>query len=148
MRSGNKRQTVVVVESFRDILAEGIACTTGRDSPSATVIGIRPQQVAHGALVGNLLDSVERSDVVERVDARGKTAVQAEDLVVNQGGERKIVEKIGKVLPDVGITILAQALVVEAVYLCDLARLVVAAQNGDAVGVSDLEGDEQSNSLN
>lgn len=97
--------------------------------------------------MGNLLDSVEPSDVVERVDARGKTTVQAEDLVVNQGGERKVVEKVGKVLPDVGITILAQALIVEAVYLCDLARLVVAAQNGDAVGVSDLEGDKQSDSL-
>ena len=96
----------------------------------------------------NLLDSVEPPDVVERVDAGGKTAVQAEDLVVNQGGERKIVEKVGKVLPDVGITVLAQALVIEAVYLCNLARFVVAAQNGDAVGVSDLEGDEQSDSLN
>lgn len=98
--------------------------------------------------MGNLLDSVERPNVVERVDARGKTAVQAKDLVVNQGGERKIVEKVGKVLPDVGVAILAQALVVEAVYLCDLARFVVAAQNGDAVGVSDLEGDEQSDSFN
>ena len=96
----------------------------------------------------NLLDSVEPPDVVERVDAGGETAMQTEDLVVNQGGERKIVEKVGKVLPDIGITILAQAFVVEAVYLCDLARLVVAAQNGDAVGVSDLEGDEQSHRLN
>lgn len=69
--------------------------------------------------------------------------MQAEDLVVNEGGEGEIVEEVGEGFPDVGVTVLAQALVVEAVDLGDLARLVVAPQDGNALGVSDLEGDEE-----
>lgn len=64
-------------------------------------------------------------------------------LVVNQGGQRKIVEKIGKVLPHICVAVFPEALVVEAVNLGDLSGLVVATEDGDAVAVSDLEGNEQ-----
>lgn len=70
MGSGDQRQTVVVVESLADVLAESVTSTSGTDSPTASVIGITPKQIAHGSLVGHLLDSVERTDVVQRVDAR------------------------------------------------------------------------------
>jgi len=42
--------------------------------------------------VRHLLYAVERPDVVKGVDARGETTVQTEDLVVDQGGERQVVE--------------------------------------------------------
>ena len=71
--------------------------------------------------MGNFLDAVQGSDVVEGVDAGRQATVQAEDLVVDQGGEGKIVEQVGEVLPDVGIAVFTKALVVEAVYLSDLA---------------------------
>lgn len=71
--------------------------------------------------MGHLLDSVEGANVVEGVDARGETAVKTEDLVVDEGGEGEVVEEVGKVLPDVCVAVLAQALVVEAVDLSDLA---------------------------
>jgi len=73
--------------------------------------------------------------------------VEAEDLVVNQRRQREVIEQIGKILPNVGVAILAQALVIKAVYLCDLARLMVAAQNRDAVRVADLESNEQGDRL-
>jgi hypothetical protein len=73
--------------------------------------------------------------------------VQAEDLVVDEGGEGQVVEEVGEVLPDVGVAVLAQALVVEAVDLSDLAGLVVATKNGDALRVSNLESDEESDGL-
>ena len=69
--------------------------------------------------------------------------MKTEDLVVDKGREGQVVEEVGEVLPDVGIAVLPQALVVEAVDLGNLARLVVATKNGDALGVADLEGDEQ-----
>jgi hypothetical protein len=73
--------------------------------------------------------------------------VETEDLVVDQGGKGEVVEEIGKVLPDICVAVLAQALVVEAVDLGDLTGLVVTAKDGDALWVANLQGDEQCHSL-
>jgi len=98
--------------------------------------------------MGHLLNPVQGSDVIKRVDTRGQSTVQAEDLVLDEGGEGEVVEQIGKVLPHVGIAILAQALVVEAIYLGDLARLVITAEDGDPRRISNLEGHEKRDGLN
>lgn len=74
--------------------------------------------------------------------------MEAEDLVVDEGGEWEVVEEVGEVLPDVGVAVLAEALVVEAVNLGDLAGLVVSTEDGDALWVADLEGNEESDGLN
>lgn len=131
-----------MVESLGNVLAECVAGTTGRYTPTAPVIWVRPQQIAHGSFVRNFLNSVESPNVVEGIDAGRKTAVEAKDLVVDEGREGEVVEKVGEVLPDVGVAIFAKALVVEAVDLGDLARLVVAAKDGDPLRISDLEGYE------
>lgn len=73
--------------------------------------------------------------------------MEAEDLVFNQGGQGEVVEEVGENLPHVGVAVFAEAFVVEAVDLCDLARLVVASQDGNALGVADLEGDEERHGL-
>jgi len=147
MSSRNQRQAVVVVERLRYILPERVPGAARGDTPAASVIRVRPQQVTHGSLVRHFLDPVEGPDIVQRVDRRGQAAVQAEYLVIDEGSEREVVEEVGKVLPDVGIAVLAEALVVEAVDLRDLTRLVVAAQDGDPLRVSDLEGDEKRHGL-
>ena len=68
-------------------------------------------------------------------------------LRVDESGEWQIVEQVGEILPHVGVAVLAQALVVEAVHLCDLTRLVVAAQYCDAIFVAHLERDKQCHGL-
>lgn len=93
--------------------------------------------------MGNLLDTIERANVVQGVDTGRQTSVKAEDLVLDQGGKRQVIEQVCEVLPDVGIAVFAEAFVVEAVDLGDLAGLVVSAKDGDALGVSDLEGDKE-----
>jgi len=97
--------------------------------------------------VGNFLDSVQTPDVVQCVDAGGETTVQAEYLVVDKSGEREVIEEIGEVLPDVGVAVFAEAFVVEAVDLGDLAGFVVAAEDGDTLGIADFEGDEEGHGL-
>ena len=90
----------------------------------------------------NLLNTIQGPDVVQGVDARGQAAVETENLVVDQGGQRKVVEEVGKVLPDVGVAVLPEAFVIEAIDLGNLAGLVVSSKDGYALGVSNLEGDE------
>jgi hypothetical protein len=69
-------------------------------------------------------------------------------LVVDESGQGKIVEQICKVLPHIGVAVFPETLVVEPVDLGDLARLVVATENGDPVTVTELEGDEKRDCLN
>ena len=46
--------------------------------------------------------------------------METEDLVLNNCSQWKHVEEVSVVLPDVGVAVLAEALVVEAVDLCNL----------------------------
>ena len=69
--------------------------------------------------------------------------MEAEDLVVDERGEREVVEQIGEVFPDVCIAVFSEALIVETIDLRDLAGLVVSSEDGDALGVADFESDEK-----
>ncbi len=80
----------------------------------------------------NFLNSVEGTDIVECVNAGRKPTVQAEDLIVDQGGEREVIEEVGEVFPNVRIAVFSQAFVVEAVDLGDLSGFVVSTEDGDS----------------
>jgi len=96
----------------------------------------------------NFLYTIECSDVVEGIDAGGETTVEAEYLVVDEGGKREIVKEIGEVLPYVGVTIFSETFIIEPIDLCDLAGFVIATENGDALRISNFEGNEESDSFN
>jgi hypothetical protein len=74
--------------------------------------------------------------------------VQTEDLVFYQSSEGEIVEEVGEVFPHVGVAVFAEALVIEAVDLRDLSGLVVSTEDGDTLGVTDLQADQEGHSLN
>ena len=59
-------------------------------------------------------------------------------LSVNDGGEAEEVEDLCAVPPDGDAAVLPETLLVEAVHLRDLAGLVVAADQSDAVRVANL----------
>jgi hypothetical protein len=96
MRSRDQSQAVVVVytgsavaltenlarltERLGNVLTKRVTRTTRRYAPAASVVRIGPEQVAHRTLVRDLLYTVDRADMVERVDRGGQAAVQAEDL--------------------------------------------------------------------
>lgn len=69
--------------------------------------------------------------------------MQAEDLVLDKSGKREEVEEVGEVFPDICITVLSEAFVVETIDLGDLAGLVIATENGDALGVANFESNEK-----
>jgi len=132
---------------IRDVLPERVACASRRDAPACAVVGVGPEQVAHGALMGHLHHSIDVSNHIKGVQARRQTTVQAENLILDHSRQRQVVKKISEVLPYVCVAVLAQALVVEAVDLSDLARLVVTAQDRDALLESHFQADEQSDRL-
>ena len=67
-------------------------------------------------------------------------------LVLNERRHGQVVEQLGEAVPHRRVPVLAQTLVVEAVHLRDLAGLVVAPQDRDAVLEPDLnQGDTQTN---
>ena len=65
--------------------------------------------------------------------------MDAENFVVNDSGKGQVVEDFSAIAPDVDWTILAKALVVEAIYLRDLAWLVIASYESNTFGVTNLQ---------
>lgn len=104
-----------MVELLGDVLPERISGSSGRDAPAASVVGVGPKQIADGSLVGDFLDAVELADLVERVDGRRETSVQTEDLALDHGSQRQVIEQFRERLPHIRISVLAQALVVETI---------------------------------
>lgn len=92
--------------------------------------------------MGNFLNTVQGSDVVEGINGRAQPTVQTEDLVFNESSEGKVVEEVGEIFPHVGIAVFAEALVVEAVDLGNLAGFVVSTKDGNTLGVTDFQGDQ------
>jgi len=62
----------------------------------------------------------------------------ATHLPLDQCREGKVIKEVGKGVPHGRCAILSQAFVVKAVDLRNLSALMVAPQNGDALGVADL----------
>ena len=102
---------------LRLYLAESVSSSTRRDTPASSVVRVGPQEVAHGAFVGHLLESVQGPDVVQSVDAGRETSVETEDLTVHQGGEGKVIKQVGEIFPHIGVAILSQAFVIEPIDL-------------------------------
>lgn len=63
----------------------------------------------------HFLDSVKLSDLVQSVDTWGETSVEAENLAFDDCSEREVVEKLSEMLPHIGVSVLSQAFVVEAI---------------------------------
>lgn len=55
----------------------------------------------------HLLNPIECPDIVQGVDRRRETAMEAEDLVVNKCGEGKVIEEVGKRFPYIRVAVLA-----------------------------------------
>ena len=128
-----------MVELLGYVLAKRKASSAGADAPTGPIVRVGPKQVAHGPLVGYLLDSIELPHMIKGVNGGAEATVEAEYVIVDQGREGEVVEEVGEELPHVGTAVFANALVVEAVHLRDLSGFVVAAEDEHSVGISHLE---------
>ena len=79
MRPRNQGEIIVMVEVPHDVRAEEEARAAGREAPAFDFVGVGPQEVAHGAFVGDFLFAVDEPDFVDGFDEGGEAAVDAED---------------------------------------------------------------------
>jgi hypothetical protein len=80
MRPRNESQAVVMVERLRDILPKRVSGASGRDTPAAAIVRVGPEEIAHGALMRDLLNAIDGPHVVEGVNRRRKAAMKTEYL--------------------------------------------------------------------
>ena len=72
-----------------------------RPKALAVIVGwVRPEQVAEGPLVGDVLNPVDGLDLAQLLDFGGEPTVEAEHLVLDNGGEGQVHEDLGEHLPD------------------------------------------------
>ena len=73
--------------------------------------------------------------------------MKAEDVSFDDCSQRKVIEKRGEVLPNLSISVLSKALIIESINLCNLLGLVISSKNGDSLWIPDLEADQERHSL-
>lgn len=97
--------------------------------------------------MGHFLHAVELPDLVQGVNAGRQATVETEYGIVYNSCEREVVKQLSEVDPHIGVSVLAETLVVEAIDLSDLSHLVVSSQDSKAILESHFQGDQKSNSF-
>lgn len=90
-----------------------------------------------------LASSFKKSDLVERLNVWGKTAVYTHNFTLNDGDQTEMIENFHAVLPGISVSILALALLIEAVDSANLSCLVIASEDSDVGRVAHLQTHEQ-----
>ena len=133
MGTSNKLKAVDVVKFCSDLVAKQPPSTTWGYSPSPNVFRITPDQITEGAFVRNLLCSSNNAYLVQGTDFRTQATVDAEHFPVNDSTEHQEIKDLATGFPDRGITIFLLAFFVKPVDLCDLARFMIASDEGHAI---------------
>ena len=66
-----------------------------------------------------LLHAIELTNLIKGVDRWGETTVETENLVLNDGSQRQVVEKLSELLPYVSVAVLSEALIIETVPIVE-----------------------------
>lgn len=88
-------------------------------------------------------EAVDDLDLVYGMYRWGKATVDAENLVINDHRQREEVEHIREVMPYIRIAVFSRTFGVESIGLGYAARLMVAANEVDSVGVAQFEAYKQ-----
>mmetsp|Transcript_9309 Transcript_9309/g.26622 ORF Transcript_9309/g.26622 Transcript_9309/m.26622 type:complete len:324 (+) Transcript_9309:14-985(+) len=137
--TADELKPIDVVELGRDLAAKQPACSSGADVPSLDVFGVGPHEVTERPFVGNLLDPLNSTNLVQGPDIRRQSAVHAQHPPIDECAKREVVKHLDTVAPGVCVAILSLALIIEAVHLCDLTALMVPSQKSDACRVAGLQ---------
>ena len=70
--------------------------------------------------------------------------MESKNAVLDERSDRKIIEEVGKRLPNIGVSVLSNTLVVKSIHLSDLAAFMISTQNHNTVRPSDFQRNQQS----
>lgn len=87
MSTGDKLETVDVIEFCSDLIAKQPPSPTRRYSPCPNFFRIAPDEIAEGAFVGYLLSTSNNAYLVKGTDFRTQTTVDAKYFAVNDRPE-------------------------------------------------------------
>jgi len=73
--------------------------------------------------------------------------METEDLVLDEGGQGKIVEQVSEHFPYVWAAVFSEAFIVETINLGNLSTFVISTKNRHSVFVSTFESNEERNSF-
>lgn len=138
MSSANQAEIIDSVELLGDLGSEEPSSASGTHGPSLDVLRVRPHEIAEGSLVGDLLASLDSSDLIDGLNIRGETSMDTEHLTLDEGGNAEVVEHLSAVLPRVRVTVLSDDLVIESIDRSDLSRFVVSSEKSDVTRITDL----------
>ena len=91
----------------------------------------------------DLYAALNQPHLVDRLDVRGETPVDAEDLALDKRTDAQVIEDIRAILPWVRVAILPDGLVIEPIDCGNLSGLMVASQQSDMRGVLQLQTEQQ-----
>lgn len=148
MCSGYKLEIIWMIKLFRDILSKWISSTSWRNTPTTSIIWIRPKEITNWSFGWHFHDSIKLVNLIECINRWRKTTVKTENVSFNNSSKRKVIEQRGEVLPNVGISVFSQAFIIESINLCNLFGLVVTSEDGNSLWISYLEANQKRNSFN
>ena len=91
----------------------------------------------------NLHDSIELLNLIESIDTWRKSSMKAENVSLNDSGQWQVIEETCEVLPNIGITVLSETLVIESIHLGDLLALMVSSEESNVSWVLQLEAEQE-----
>lgn len=139
MCTGYQLCSILSIKNFDSVVAKDIACTTWAYAPPLYLLRITPHQIAHRPLMWHLLLAVNGLNLVKCVNTGRQSTMHAEYCFVHCGRQGQKVHNLGTVAPNVNRAVFAQTFVIEAIDLGDLARLMIASDQRDALLVSHLQ---------
>ena len=120
MRPSYQVYIIDIVKLRRDLVAEKPTRTPRRHGKQLDFLWVAPHEVTHGPLVWHLLLSIDRLDLVQRVYVGAQSTMHAKDLLVDDGRQGQKVHNFSAIAPYIDRAVLAKALIIEPIDLCDL----------------------------
>jgi hypothetical protein len=147
MGSANQVNIVFFIEAEHGRLTKSERDTSVIVSPSAAVlVRVRPDNIAQKSSVWNFGWSNNSFNLFKSAQLWAETSVHAQNFLVDQGGDRKAVENIGKSLPQLDV-VSSLALIVEPINSVDGRALVVSSQKEEVLWELDFVSQQKADGL-